>query len=188
VGVTDARRALLDRLEQGDVTAIEEIFRAYEPLLRRRIRRRLTARLRSKIDSADIAQSVWCELLLGFRQRRWRFPTAAHLRAFLVQAAYRRLIDQSRRQQDALRHEQNLAPEDLDALPPRYQEGVGARIEAEELWRRLWQCCPPQHRQLLHLRREGSSLAEIAERSGLHPSSVRRIFYDLASRLTKVAE
>jgi RNA polymerase sigma-70 factor (ECF subfamily) len=182
--VTDALlRALLDRLEQGDVIAVEEIFRTYEPLLRMMIRRRLTSRLRTKMDSADIVQSVWGDLLVGFRQGRWHFPTPAHLRAFLVQAAHNRLIDRSRRQQDALRHEQHLAPEDLDGLPPRSQEAVGARVEAEELWHRLWVCCPPQHRELLRFRREGRSLAEIAERSGLHPSSVRRIFYDLASRL-----
>ena len=43
--------------------------------------------------------------------------------------------------------------------------------------------CPVSHRDLLLMRRQGCSLAEIAQRTGLHESSVRRILYDLARRL-----
>ena len=43
--------------------------------------------------------------------------------------------------------------------------------------------CPPAHREMLELKRQGIPLAEIAERTGLHESSVRRILYELAKRL-----
>ena len=43
--------------------------------------------------------------------------------------------------------------------------------------------CPPAHHNLLELKRQGFPLAEIAARTGLHESSVRRILYDLARRL-----
>ena len=55
--------------------------------------------------------------------------------------------------------------------------------QADELWDRILATCPPAHRELLRLKREGLAVAEIAERTGLHPSSVRRILYDLARRL-----
>jgi RNA polymerase sigma-70 factor (ECF subfamily) len=43
--------------------------------------------------------------------------------------------------------------------------------------------CPPAHRELLRLKRQGYALAEIASRTGLHEGSVRRILYELARRL-----
>ena len=55
--------------------------------------------------------------------------------------------------------------------------------QADELWEQLLELCPPAHHDLLRLKRQGASLAEIAARTGLHPSSVRRILYDLARRL-----
>jgi RNA polymerase sigma-70 factor (ECF subfamily) len=42
---------------------------------------------------------------------------------------------------------------------------------------------PKSMRELLRLKREGHSLAEIAARTGLHESSVRRILYELARKL-----
>ncbi len=40
--------------------------------------------------------------------------------------------------------------------------------------------CPSEHRQVLELKRQGKSLAEIAEQTKYHESSVRRILYDVA--------
>ena len=42
---------------------------------------------------------------------------------------------------------------------------------------------PPEHHELLRLKRQGLSLDEIAAPTGLHPSSVRRILYELARRM-----
>ena len=36
---------------------------------------------------------------------------------------------------------------------------------------------------ILEMKKQGCSLAEIAEKTGFHESSVRRILYDLAARL-----
>jgi RNA polymerase sigma-70 factor (ECF subfamily) len=43
--------------------------------------------------------------------------------------------------------------------------------------------CRPAHRELLQLKREGLSVAEIASRTGLHEDSIRRILRDLACRI-----
>jgi RNA polymerase sigma-70 factor (ECF subfamily) len=47
----------------------------------------------------------------------------------------------------------------------------------------LWKQCPPAHREILVLKRQGFLLAEIAARTGLHEGSIRRILYDLARRM-----
>src|SRR5262245_28189826 len=88
--------ALLDRLCRGDVTAAEQVFRAYEPYLRKVVRRQLPARLRSRFDSVDIVQSAWRDLLHGFREAGWRFATTAQLQAFLVKVTRNRFIDRYR--------------------------------------------------------------------------------------------
>jgi RNA polymerase sigma-70 factor (ECF subfamily) len=43
--------------------------------------------------------------------------------------------------------------------------------------------CPPEHRAILQLRREGFRLHEIAARTGLHEGSVRRVLRQLARDL-----
>ncbi len=174
---------LLERLSRGDAEAARHAFVAYEPYLRMVVRRQLTAALRVKFDSLDVVQSVWADLLEGFRAGAWRFDTPDHLRAFLVRATRNRLIDRVRREQPALLREHRLDASELDSLPQTGQPAAAEGLQAEELWQRMLALCPPQHRGLLALKRQGLPLAEIATRTGLHEGSVRRILYDLAARL-----
>ena len=51
------------------------------------------------------------------------------------------------------------------------------------MWEQLLAMAPPTHAEVLRLKRQGMSLAEIAAATGLHESSVRRILYDLARKL-----
>ena len=87
---------LIERLNDGDVVAAERAFLAYEPYLRMAVRRQLTGPLRSKLDSMDIVQSVWADVLCRFRESGWRFSDRTHLRAFLMKVARNRLIDRRR--------------------------------------------------------------------------------------------
>jgi RNA polymerase sigma-70 factor (ECF subfamily) len=175
--------ALLEQLCRGDDTAAERIFRAYEPYLRKVVRRKLPLGLRTKFDSLDVVQSIWADLLNGFRDAGWHFADANHLRAFLVKVTRNRFIDRCRRHQTALDRERpltNLPPENVPASSlPRPSEVV----QAEDLWEQLLALCPPAHHDLLRLKRQGLPLPEIAARTGLHPASVRRILRELAQRL-----
>jgi RNA polymerase sigma-70 factor (ECF subfamily) len=175
--------ALLEKLSSGDPAAAEQVFRAYEPYLRMVVRRQLPAHARGKFDSSDIVQSVWADLLEGFRHAGWRFADAAHLRAFLVQVTRNRFIDRMRQHRRALEHERPLAGSESGPLPASPEPRPSEVAQANDLWERLLALCPPAHRGLLEMKRQGLSLAEIAARTGLHPSSVRRILYDLAHRL-----
>jgi RNA polymerase sigma factor (sigma-70 family) len=173
---------LLDRLCDGDAAAAERVFVEFEPYLRKAIRRQLRGRLRHIFDSADILQSVWVDVLRGFRERSWRFADADQLRGFLFVATRNRLIDRSRKYLKASREEslgEDERPGELVSTQPRPSETV----QANDLWSRLLASCPPAHRGLLYLRREGYSLAEIAARTGLHRDSVRRILRTLAGNV-----
>ncbi len=179
---------LLDGLQRGDETAAAQLFNTYEPYLRMVVRRQLSAPLRSKFDSVDIVQSVWADVLDGFRSARWQFSDGSHLQAFLVQSARNRFIDRLRQHRTALEREQPITANDgSDRLDSLASGGTrpSEEVRADELWEKMLDLCPPTHHELLKLKRQGLSLNEIANQTGLHPSSVRRILYDLARKLAE---
>ncbi len=174
---------LITRLNDGDEQAAERAFLTYEPYLRMAVRRQLTGPLRAKLDSMDIVQSVWADVLGRFRASGWRFADRDHLRAFLLRATHNRLIDRRRQHHRALERERPLEDSGIEGYLGASQARPSEEAQGHELWEQMLEHCPPAHRQLLIMRREGLSLKEMAARSGLHEGSVRRIFYDLARRL-----
>ncbi len=174
---------LLARLRQGDEEAVETVFRAYEPYLRLVVRRHLSTGLRTKLDSVDVVQSVWVQLLQDFRRGGWCFADAAHLKAYLTRATRNRLIDRFRQHRTALQHEQHLPDSDEERLPPNAHPRPSQTAQENEVWLQIQALCPPGHMEIVQLRQQGRTINEIADHTGLHPSSIRRILYDLAWQL-----
>jgi RNA polymerase sigma factor (sigma-70 family) len=176
--------SLLENLNKGENAAAEKVFREFEPFLRAMVRRRLTASLRVKFDSMDVVQSAWTELLEGFRVGAREFKDQAHLRAFLARVTYNHFVNECRHNSAALRREEAFRTDETHAMALSTQPRPSQEAQADELWRTLQEICPPQHRQILELKRQGIPLAEIADRVKMHEGSVRRILYDLARRLS----
>ncbi len=174
---------LLEKLSAGDQSAAERVFRDYEPFLRAMVRRRLTPPLRSKFDSLDVVQTVWADVLSGFREKARDFSDRSHLRAFLARVTYNHFVNHCRRHSPQLALEQPLYEDDSSALAPSVQPRASQLAQADELWSTLLELCPPAHREVLELKRDGVPIQEIASLTGLHEGSVRRILYDLARRL-----
>ncbi|HEX3727737.1 MAG TPA: sigma-70 family RNA polymerase sigma factor [Pirellulales bacterium] len=174
---------LLSKLNEGDPAAAETVFLTYAPYLRMVVRRRLSPALRAKFDSEDIVQSVWACLLDGLRREKWAFHDSEQLRAFLIKMTRHRFIDRLRKNRNALARETPLSRDDIEALPAVRAARASEAVHVDELWLQMLSECPPAHYELLNLKRQGASLAEIAERTGLHESSVRRILYDIARRV-----
>jgi RNA polymerase sigma-70 factor (ECF subfamily) len=174
---------LLERVRKGDLGAAEELVASFEPSLRLVIHRCLPDRVRRRFDSVDVVQSVWVHVLTGLRAGAWHFPDRAHLQAFLAKVARRRLISRLRHHGPSAEREQTGAF-DLDALPGSMQPRPSEVVQAEELWEQMLALCPPSHHELLQLRRQGLALEEIAQQTGLHEGSVRRILRQLARQLT----
>jgi RNA polymerase sigma-70 factor (ECF subfamily) len=182
---TDPLETLLGKLSSGDVEAAERVFRAYEPMLRKVVRRRLPAPLRGRFDSIDIVQSVWADLLRGFREAGWKFADAAHLRAFLLKVTHNRFVDRCRQHLAAAEREQPLEGSMVEQLAAVGQAHPSEVAVANDLWEQMLIHCPPAHRDLLKLRRQGLSVPEIAAQCGLHEDSIRRILRDVARRLAR---
>lgn len=174
---------LLEKLCSGDAEAAERVFLAYQPYLRMVVRRQLPSGLRSKFDSIDVVQSVWADVLQGFREAEWSFEDAAHLRAFLAKVTRNRFIDRVRHHQPAMAREQRLETANPELMPPSALPRASEVAQADELWHQMLALCPPAHHELLRLKRQGFKIAEIATKTGLHGGSVRRILYDLARQM-----
>ena len=177
----DPLEDLLARLNDGNLEAAEQVFRACEPLLRKVVRRLLLPSLRPKFDSSDVVQSVWADLFHVFQKGGNRFVSAEHLRSFLVRATKNRFIDLYRRHHGALEREEPLPDFDLELPTPLPQPSDA--LQEDEMWDKLLALCPPEHHELLRLKRAGLPLAEIAARTGLHEGSIRRIVRGLARQL-----
>jgi RNA polymerase sigma-70 factor (ECF subfamily) len=177
----DAPDSLLAKLREGDRAAVAQLFTQYEPCLRQLARRYLSPFLRTQLDSVDLVQSAWVHVLQEMPRSDWNFADGDDLRAFLLKVVRNRLVDHARRMKAGQQREQLTAAAQTrkEISQPRPSE----QAQAHELWDRMQHLCPPQHRQILHFKQQGLSLEEIAGRTGLHPSSVRRVMYDLARRL-----
>jgi RNA polymerase sigma-70 factor (ECF subfamily) len=174
---------LLEKLCQGDEAAAEAVFREYEPFLRLVVRRMLPANMHAKFDSVDVVQSVWADLIDGFKEAGWRFKDVAHLRGFLVKVTRNRFLDKVRRHNDRELPAVALPSSEMTGQPVSPDPRPSEVAQADELWEEILALCPPEHHEVLLLKRRGLGPAEIAKRTGMHPGSVRRILYELARRL-----
>jgi RNA polymerase sigma factor (sigma-70 family) len=174
---------VLEKLCSGDPAAAEKVYLDFEPYLRMVVRKKLPARLRAKFDSVDVVQSVWADVLRGFREAGWRFADEGHLRAFLIKLTRHRFIDQLRRHRTAVARERPLGELAQADEPKSPLPSPSELVQADELGQRLLALCSPAHGEIVRLRMRGIPVAEIATRTGLHVGSVHRILQDLACRV-----
>src|SRR5439155_26207109 len=132
---------LLAQLCSGDMAAAEQVFRAFEPYLRKAVRRQLPAPFRAKFDSTDILQSVWADVLRGFREAGWRFIDADHLRGFLFVATRNRLLDRIRQHQRAVSREEPLGEGDRQNFLASPEPRPSEIAQANDLWQRISAHC-----------------------------------------------
>jgi RNA polymerase sigma-70 factor (ECF subfamily) len=187
---TEPLDRLLEPLNRGDMAAAEQVFREYEPYLRMLVRRPLRPAHRAKFDSMDIVQSVWADVVEGLRDAGagWHFSDRVHLQAFLARLARHRFLDRCRKHRKALALEEPLTDASPAGAIAAHEPRPSEVARHNEVWDRMLALCPPAHHDLLRWKRQGLGLAEIAARTGLHESSVRRILYELARRYAETQE
>jgi RNA polymerase sigma-70 factor (ECF subfamily) len=105
------------------------------------------------------------------------------LQAFLVQVTRNRFHDKFRKHRLAFEREQPLDVLHTSEMPTAAHAQPRDIVQAEDLWRQMLELCPPEHRDLLRLKREGLPMEELVARTGLHPGSIRRVLRNLARRL-----
>ncbi len=170
---------LMDQLQHGSQDAAWELIEVYGPHVRRYVRRTLTSDMRSKFDSIDFAQIVWASF---FRepQRIRELTTPQQLLGYLATMARNKVISESRRRLDTLKHDvrREVSLECTDSGAARalhsHDPSPSSVAVARERWNRLVGNQPDDVRRILELRFAGETYDEIARRLDMNEKTVRR--------------
>jgi RNA polymerase sigma-70 factor (ECF subfamily) len=178
---------LLSRARQHDPDAVRELCRQYEPRLRVVARVLLGPALRPSLDSMDLVQSVHRSLLIGLREQKFDISTPENLVALALTLLRRKVSRHWRREQRQRRLETGRSSMDLlpailaDLTTPEADPAEVAqyRDQVEQLCRQL----DATERQVLALRVDGYTTAEIAQQLGLNHITLRVRLTRLRERL-----
>jgi RNA polymerase sigma-70 factor (ECF subfamily) len=171
-------RDLMGRLQEGSEDAAWELVDRYGDAIRRAVRRALNVRLRSKFDSLDFVQLVWCSFFKA-RDQLVRFTRPEELVAFLVTMARNKVGMEVRRrlmtEKYNVNREQTMGPppDQVDQSADHQSNPVEVAI-AREQWNRLIAEQPDRYRQIISLRLQGLTYQDIAESLNIAQCTVRR--------------
>jgi RNA polymerase sigma-70 factor (ECF subfamily) len=173
---------LLDRVRQNDESAVSELIRLYEPVVRTMVRawlRPWEARLRKVFDSADICQSVLAWFFLKGAPERYDLARPDDLRRLFLVMVRNRVFYQVRRHK---RTSQDVAlPQEASSreLPPdellagrELMEAITCRLTLEEA-------------ELAQRRVQGMTWGEIAAELGGSADGRRMQLARAAERLAR---
>lgn len=179
---------LLARAANGDPTALDELARGYEDKIRIVARVLLGPSLRPYLDSVDLAQSVHKSILIGLRENKFSVEGPDQLVALALTVLRRKAAKQWRHLQrqrrlsgDGSSRRDNLSNL-LSELSPATDDPAQAaqfRDQVEHLCTHL----DDVERQILDLRLEGHTPAEIADRIGISRVALRVRLTRLRQRL-----
>jgi RNA polymerase sigma-70 factor (ECF subfamily) len=173
---------LLDRAGTGDDHAVEELFRRHRPTVLAFVERRLSPRLRGKLDPSDVVQEAHLHAYRALDDFLARRPMP--FRLWLLKATHDRLVDQVRRLTAAKRdadREEPLPDGTSDALA-RCLVGDGTspsrRMERAEEARRVRRALDflgeAEREVLLMHDYEGLAYGEIATLLGITAAAARK--------------
>jgi hypothetical protein len=179
---------LLRRAGGGCPRAAQELHDCYRDPIVRVIRRRLNRRLRSLFDIDDFLQQTWA----GFCARYLRcrsFESPSELVACLTCLAAHCVTEAERRHLKAAKRDlRRTIPLDsafVSSLtgPIAPEAGPEAQAVVNDEWEGVLRKLAPWHREIARQLREGARVSEVAEASGLHEATVRRVRVKLARLL-----
>lgn len=174
-------------LRDGSPEAFQEILHHFGPYVLRSIRRNLDRRLRSRFDSQDFAQAVWMTIHKN-RSRLAECQSPEGLIALLVVIAQRKVRCEFRRhlraEKQNINREQSLHGDSFVLpLQDRSVERPSQVMVAREQWETMTADEPEKYQQIVRLRCEGLTLAQVAEEVGVNERTVRRVIHRLAKKL-----
>jgi RNA polymerase sigma-70 factor (ECF subfamily) len=184
--------ALLDRVDQGDRQALEQLLSRGRPGLRDFVDYHLDPRLRKRLDPSDVVQEVQLEVARRIEDFLHRRPMPFHL--WLRKTAYERLLNLRRdnqRARRALDREVRL-PErsSLLLVRPLLHNSPSREAEAREFAERIIRAVaelPERDREILTMRHaEDLSYEEIGCLLEITPAAARQRYGRALIRLQSV--
>jgi RNA polymerase sigma-70 factor (ECF subfamily) len=177
---------LLARARGSEPDALAALVRQYEPEVRIVARVLLGPALRPYLDSLDLVQSVHRSLLLGLRHGKVDVSSSERLIALAVTMVRRKIARQWRRHQRQTRADfagdaGSLARKLAELSRPAADPAGAAQVH--DSLRHLCERLDGPERQMLELRMQGYSTAEVARQLGLDADVLRVRLSRLRQRL-----
>jgi RNA polymerase sigma-70 factor (ECF subfamily) len=179
--------ALLARARSGDPSATSELARKYERSVRLVARVNLGPALRPYLDSMDLVQSVHKSVLLGLRGDKLDISTPEKLLALALTMVRRKLarhwrhLQRQQRLQTPVPAGQDV-PDLLTALSSHHDDPA-LRAQFRDAVAHVCRQLDPFDQQVLQLRLQGHSTAEVARLVGVQANILRVRLSRLRERL-----
>jgi RNA polymerase sigma factor (sigma-70 family) len=181
---------LMTEVVAGSQEATMKLAEIYTPYIIRSVRRSFSPKLRQKLDSQDVAQTLWASLLLR-RSELQRLRTPEELIAFLAQATKNKVADKVRNlrtQKRNFEREESLEPHFRDSTKNRFtnislrsrEPSPSTHASIRERWTRVIAQASERDRKIIELRMRDHTFEDIAEVLKIHEQTVRRAVQRLA--------
>jgi RNA polymerase sigma factor (sigma-70 family) len=173
-------RRLLDRWQAGDEKAAQQLFDRYADRLLALARRRISQRLASRVDPEDVVQSVFRTFFARAREGKFHVEEQDDLAKLLVRITVHKTLRQvefhkAAKRDPGLEARQGNQAQDrlLDVLDnePTPQTAIAFLDLLEHFLSQL----RPDERQILEMRLQGYSNADIATKLGIYDRKIRRV-------------
>jgi RNA polymerase sigma factor (sigma-70 family) len=189
---------LMGEVASGSEDAIWQLAQTYTPYIVRTVRLSLSPKLRSKLDSQDVAQTLWASLLLK-RTELARLKTPQQLIAYLAKATKHKVIDAARHyrtQKHDITREQSLDKgEPADAHGGNQHNARNRLFSREtspstaaslrERFNSVLTNATERDRKILHLRLRGCTFATISLKLKIDERTARRAICALVDQLSQ---
>jgi RNA polymerase sigma factor (sigma-70 family) len=166
---TDSFAELLRRVRTGDGGAADELWRQYEPFLRREVRLRLRdPHLRRLFDENDVCQSVMASFFVRAAAGQFDLDGPEQLRQLLSRMGRNKLAGQARRHRAQRRDCRRVGefPEGEEDQAPGAEPSPSQAVAWRELLQEFRNRLGAEERQLADLRAGGRAWADIAAQVG----------------------
>jgi len=177
---------LLKRIRAGDEDAARELLENFEAHVRRVVRSRLPAIMRSKFDSMDFVQSVWGEFFPKLTRGDIDFDSPNKLARFLALVAQSKVTNEYRRRFSKRFNLQKEVAMDTALFYVPGKEGdptPSQNLAASEQLEAIMARRPESHRKVVELRSQGFTFVEIAKTLRIDERTARRILHGIEQEL-----
>jgi RNA polymerase sigma factor (sigma-70 family) len=178
---------LVARIEAGDQEAAAELVERYGRHVERIVRLGLTdARLRQRVDSLDICQSIFRDFFLAVALGDCRIDSPKRLLQILGKIAENRVVDQARRHKAAKRDIRKTEPADTCKLGGIASTDTPSQIVGRrEILKMIDERLRQNDRWLVEQRIAGRAWDDIGKEIGKSPDAVRKYYDRVIERVRK---
>jgi len=188
-------RALVSHAKEGDSEAISVLYRLYERRLKGAAQKKLGNRLRAKMETVDLVQSVWKDCLSDMEDFEYRGPESFF--HWLLTKVLRKVQDKARffsankrdyeKEKQLLTRDALLKDADSPFSPdPTPSQAAMADEEFDHLMGLLNHLTDSQRQTVVLRLRDKMTFPEIGEKTGRSAESARKIYGRALSKIEEI--